>query len=320
MPVYAPTGADCNNIVWDVTGTTTPQVPIIDLGAGTYGGEEGGLYANGSNTMPSDHDSYGVGLADAIQPLDSNGNPSSTGKYGLISIGLSATQQPFIEFQSMAQADPSLNKALVVVNGAQGGATAKQMADLTSKYWSTILNSIIPSSGLTTKQIVAAYVNDVDGGPTGTFPSDMTLLQSQLETIANNLYTEFPNIKIAYYSSFTYAGYSDGVADLSPEPYAYEAGFAVKNAIQDQLNGNTNLNFNPALGPVVAPWMAWGPYLWANGLTPRSDGLTWDCPDFKPDGTHGSVTIGRPKIAGMLMQFLKATDTSAPWFLAPATK
>jgi hypothetical protein len=220
----------------------------------------------------------------------------------------------------MAKADPSVNSNLVIVNGAQGGATAKQMADLTSKYWSTILNSIIPSAGITTKQIVAAWVNDVDGGPSGSFPSDMNLLQSQLETIANNLYTEFPNIKIAYYSSFSYAGYSDGVANLNPEPYAYESGFAVKNVIQDQLNGNTNLNYNPNNGPVVAPWLAWGPYYWANGLTPRSDGLTWDCPDFKFDGTHASIDIGRPKISGILLNFLKTTDTSTPWFNAPAAK
>jgi hypothetical protein len=36
---------------------------------------------------PSAQDSYGVGLAYGIQPLDSNGNPSPTGKYVLLAVG-----------------------------------------------------------------------------------------------------------------------------------------------------------------------------------------------------------------------------------------
>lgn len=61
--------------------------------------------------------------------------------------------------------------------------------------------------------------------------------------------------------------------------------------------------------------LLWGPYLWADGLTPRADGLTWACADFRDDGTHPSES-GRAKVAGMLMGFFAGDATSASWFLA----
>jgi hypothetical protein len=70
------TGSACKNISFDVVGTSTPITPLTDLGTGTYGGEEGGLYPSGSNVRPSSQDSFGKGLAANVQPLDSNGNPS----------------------------------------------------------------------------------------------------------------------------------------------------------------------------------------------------------------------------------------------------
>jgi hypothetical protein len=68
---------------------------------------------------------------------------------------------------------------------------------------------------------------------------------------------------------------------LNPEPYAYDSGLAVKWLIEAQIrqmqtpDGHIddragNLNYH-----TVAPWLAWGPYLWADGLNPRSDGLVW---------------------------------------------
>ena len=318
LPVFAATGSECNNISFNASDGSGPLVPINDLGLGYYlGAEEGGLYANGSNVRPADHDSSGVSMAQQIQPLDSNGNPSSTGKEVFISIGQSVAQQPFINFINLANVDPTRNPNLVIVNGATGGATAADLAKSNNNFWNVIMNDYLPNAGVTAQQVQVAWVNDVNGGPSGTFPSDMTTLQSDFESIAQNLYSKFPNIKLAYYSSINYTGYSNGLKNLSNEPWSYEAGFAVKNAIQDQINGNANLNFNPANGPVVAPWIDWGPYYWANGLLARSDGLEWTCPDLTADGTHPSSPVGRNKIATQLLNFLKFDDTATIWFLAP---
>jgi hypothetical protein len=266
---------------------------------------------------PASHDSDGVTFAKAIQPLDANGNPSPTGKYVLLTLGESTALDEFGQFYPLAQNDPAKNAALVFVDGAQGGATPNQMLSTTSPYWNTILNNYLPDQGVTAKQVVAVWVEDSNGIATGSFPSDMTGMQGNYETMMNNLHTLFPNLTLVYFSSRIYAGYSNGVATINPEPYAFESGFAVKWAIQDQLNGATNLNYNPNLGPVMAPWMSWGPYYWANGLLARSDGFVWTCQDLQKDGTHPSSPSGDLKVAGQILSFFKTDDTTTPWFLHP---
>jgi hypothetical protein len=91
----------------------------------------------------------------------------------------------------------------------------------------------------------------------------------------------------------------------------------VKNTIQHQISGDPNMNFNPANGTVKAPWIAWSPYYWANGMIPRSDGLVWSCQDLDVDGTHPSNPVGRIKVSTQLLNFLKTDDTASKWFLAP---
>lgn len=315
LPVGAATGSACNNV--EIKDNGNPLVPLTDLGTGTYMGYEGGLYANGSNVDDAAHDSYGVGLAAGIQPLDANGNPSPTGKYALITVGQSNTQGVSYEFQAIAAADPSVNRSLVIVNGASGGASGGNLEDPNNYYWTIMTNNYLPNAGVTAKQVVAAWVNDVDAQGN---PPTIARLQSELEYMTQNLLLKFPNIKIAYFSSVNYTGYSNGVINLYHEPDAYQAGFAVKLAIQDQLNGNTNLNFNPALGAVVAPWMAWGAYYWVDGLNTRSDGLAWSCQDSLSDGTHPSDPAGRVKASTTLLNFFKTDHTATPWFLAPVAR
>jgi hypothetical protein len=312
------TGAACNNISFNVTGTSTPIVALNDLGTGTYQGYEGGLYPGGSNVRPLNHDLDGFVFAQGIVPLNSSGVYDPNGKYVLLGLGESTTLDEFGAFIPLAKYDPQTNSHLVIVNGAQGGATPSLFAVLSSSDWTTILQNYLPDQGVTAQQVVAAWIEDTNAITSGTFPKDISNMQGSYETMMNNLLTLFPNIKLVYFSSRIYGGYSNGVAKIDPEPYAYEAGFAVKNVIADQLNGKPSLNYNAALGPVEAPWMAWGPYYWADGLLARSDGGVWTCPDMQKDGTHPASPAGDLKVAGQLINFFKNDDTTESWFLQPS--
>ena len=316
LQVLGPTGSNCNNITWITGQTKLPGVPLNDLGTGTYIGKQGGLYPGGSNVRPAAHDSDGVAIAAGIQPLDANGNVDPVnGKIGILSIGMSDTFDVFLTFMADANASPSKNPAVTFVPGAQPRASATMFADPNNAVWNPIMQNFLPQSGLTANQVVIGWVND-GNTTTGTFPSNMQQTQANLESIARNLYTKFPNIKLAYYGSRFYAGYSNGtVSPANPEPYAYQTGFAVKWTIQDQLNGVASMNYNAANGPVVAPWVDWGLYDWANGLLARSDGLVWTCQDLESDGTHPSQSFGREKDSNMLLNFFKTDDTTTPWFL-----
>jgi len=316
FPVMAPSGAKCSNITRYLPKTSIPVVAVNDLGTGTYLGSEGGLYPNGSNVRPASHDAAGVAIAQGIQPLDANGSPDLiNGKMGLISIGMSATFNTWNTFVPDANAEPSRNPHVVFVEGAQPLGSAVDFANPSSPFWNPIFQNFLPNAGLTANQVVAAWIMNVDPRPTGTFPTDMAALQGEYESIAQNLHTKFPNLKLAYFTSKFYDAYSNGVSGSNPEPYAYESGFAVKWAIQDQINGNANLNYDPANGPVMAPWMAWGPYDWTNGLLGRSDGLVWSCHDVTFDGVHPSKT-GSEAESNFLLNFLKSDTTATPWFLA----
>ena len=316
LSIARPTKANCNEIIFDVAKTSTPLTALTDLGTGTYLGQEGGLYPNGSNVRPSSHDADGVTFANAIQTLDSNGNPSPTGKYVLLSIGHSETREEFTQFAADASVDPSSNSNLVIVNGAMDTVTTKSWKDPTNGAWNSVFNYFLPQAGVTANQVVAVWVKSVDNRPTGTFPSDLSTLQADLESLAQTLHTLFPHLTLAYFSSRLYGGYANGLGlNNYYEPQAYESAFAIKWAVQDQINGNANLNYNPALGPVMAPWMSWGPYDWANGLLARSDGLVWTCQQLVNDGVHPSNPLGRENGANVMLEFFKTDDTTTPWFL-----
>jgi hypothetical protein len=323
LPVTKPNGAMCNNITTNIARTVTPITPLNDLGTGTYLGAQGGLYPNGTNLRPASFDAAGVAIAQSIQPLDGNGNPDPNGKYAIISIGESNTSDTYRQFMADANADPSKNSHLVIVRGAQPRAGAAKFADLNNPVWNSIFQYYLPQAGVTSNQVVAAWVESVDriSGKQPAFPQDMTALQSEYESIARNLHSKFPNIKLVYYTSKFYDGYATGLKDsIYPEPFGFESGFAVKWAIADQINGNANLNWDANIGPVMAPWMSWAAYEWANGLNARSDGLTWSCQDVTSDGVHPSPMHGREKDANILLNFFKTDTTTIPWFLAPSAK
>lgn len=302
------------------SNTSVGFEPLTELGTGTYNGAQGGLYPGGSNSLPDGHRNEGIARAEGIEPLNSSGNPSSTGKYVLLSIGMSNTDAEFRGFQQIADADPDKDPSLVIVNGAQGGIEAKEWADSGHIAW-TKVDERLAEAGVTGKQVAVVWLkmaNKASSDQTGPFPAFPEELRANSETVAQILHDRFPNLQLAYYSSRIYGGYAATDA-LNSEPFAYEAGFATKWLVEDQLDGDPDLNFDPSEGAVNSPWIAWGPYMWADGLIPRSDGLVWECSDFGVDGIHPSED-GVAKVAALLLDFFKSSKTASPWFCSGACK
>ncbi|MCI0428155.1 MAG: hypothetical protein L0Z46_09090 [Nitrospiraceae bacterium] len=286
-------------------------IPLTDLGQKQYRGEQGGLYPGGHNSPPAKHLQGGLKLAGEIKPRDREGAVSKDGKIVFISIGMSNTTNSFSVFVKHAAADSELNPQLVVVDCAQGGRSADATADPKAAYWRIAVERL-EKAGVTRNQVQAAWVKQAVPQPFRTFPEEPRLIQGYLKETVQNLARFFPHLKIVYLSSRTYGGYARST--LNPEPHAYEGGFAVKWLIASQIADDPELNYDPAKGPVRSPWLAWGPYLWSDGLKGRSDGLTYAASDFNSDGTHPSQQ-GREKVSRQLLSFLKRDQTSRPWFV-----
>jgi uncharacterized repeat protein (TIGR01451 family) len=294
----------------DCSQTSVGLRPINDLGTASYLGAQGGLYPGGANAIPPAHLSAGQQLADRVEPLGPSGQPDPGGRIVLLSIGISNASQEFQRFSHLAASDPLRRSAVLPVNGAQGGATARMWADPTHQAWD-LVDERLSAAGVTRAQVQVVWLKATNQG-SGEWPRWTEVLKRDLGNVARILRDRFPNLLLVYLSSRAYGGYS--TAPLSPEPAAYQSGFAVKWLIQDQISGDPQLNFDPSAGPVEAPWLAWGPYLWADGLRPRSDGLIWVCSDFEADGTHASAA-GEEKVAEFLLSFLHDDFTARSWYL-----
>jgi hypothetical protein len=295
--------------------TSVGFTPLVDLGAGTYQGFQGGLYPGGVNARPIAHEVAGLAQAAQVVPRDAAGAPDmANGKIGFISIGMSNCVIHFNGFMSAAASDTSKSPRVVLANCAEGGQTAAILASPSASYWTTWVPGKLSAAGLSAAQVQVVWFLEADAQPSLPFPQDALTLQSEFTTIMGILRASYPNARVLYTASRIYAGYA--TTTLNPEPWAYQQGFANKWLVEDQINGDPALNFDPNLGAVVSPWLAWGPYMWADGLTPRSDGLTWVCPDdFNPDGTHPS-TQGAAKNAAYLLDFMHNDSTAQSWYLA----
>lgn len=294
-------------------GWQTGLIPLTALGAGTYQGYPGGLYPGTSNTRPPAHAAAGISIANAIAPLDTFGNRDPNGRIVFISIGMSNATQEFSAFVGLANSDTYKDPKVRVIDCARGGQTASLIKNPAAAYWDTV-RTRLRGLGASPAQVQVAWIKEANAGPTTGFPAATTTLMRDLGSVVRVLKDHFPNLRIAYLSSRIYAGYA--TTTLNPEPYAYESGFAVKWLIEGQIAGEDSLNHDPGQGAVEAPWLSWGPYLWADGLNPRpEDGLTWVCSDFGTDGTHPATT-GRLKVADMLYEFMHADPTAQPWYLS----
>jgi hypothetical protein len=294
VPIAAAKGAPAGEArtAADCTITSTGLVPLTDLsGNRTYRGHRGGLYPGGVNRPPRGYLNLGLAAAKRVRPID--------GQVVLLSIGMSNATQEFVPFIRLAEQDPDLSATLTLVDGAMGGWDARRIARPAAGYWRAV-DRRLQAAGTSPSAVQAVWLKTAISGEDRTFPEDARALQAQLRAIVRILPQRFPNLRLIYVSSRTYAGYA--ITPLNPEPAAYDSGFAVRWLIQDRM-----------LERFRGPWIGWGPYLWTDGEKGRLDGLTWTCPDVKQDGMHPSPA-GSAKVSRALLRFFKTDPTSKGWF------
>jgi hypothetical protein len=270
-------------------------IPLNDLGAGTYQGKPGGLYPGGQNVPPVAYLNAGKAKAAAVQPIN--------GKIVVLSQAFSNPYQEFPQFQAQAASDPAVNPAVVTINGASGGGDAWAWQNPTNEVWARA-DEELAAQGLSRADVQVIWFKTVRiGSPAEVlFPTDATQLQQYTRTWVANMEAAYPNLKLSYISTKTYAG--NAQVGYSTEPRAYQGGFAAKWLIEERINGTVT-------GPAH---LAWGPYLWADGTKPRSDGLTWPCNEFDKDGVHPGPAM-EAKVGTILLNFFKTVPTTKTWFL-----
>src|SRR5207248_428869 len=132
-------------------------------------------------------------------------------------------------FLRLAESDPRKGPRLALVDGAQGGMAAAQIVNPDAgtglRYWSEV-DRRLKSAGVTREQVQAARVKQADIAPSQPFPKHAQILQEELVRIVPLLHQRFPTRNLVSLSGRIYAGYARW--RLTPEPFAYESGFAVK--------------------------------------------------------------------------------------------
>lgn len=298
-------------------GNTTGLVPLPDLGETAYLGFPGGLYPGGSNELPPAHLADALGQAALVVPRDAAGAPDAErGLIGFVAIGMSSLCHKWGRFEYLEDAAPDRHPRAVLVNGANGGSAADKIRNPGDPYWNVLLDRVA-KAGLSNAQVQVAWFEEAYQNPPSNFPQHALDLVDDMTTIVGIARGHFPNLRLLYVSCRSYGNY----AIPAIEPVSYENGFANKWLIENQIVGDPLLNWDPARGPVLAPLLVWGPYLWADGLNPNgtgnSAGLSWCACDYEQCFDRHLDEVGEEKVWQLMHDQLRAEPLGRAWYVRP---
>jgi len=316
----------------------TYPVPLTDIKANKYLLYQGGLYPDGSNTIPPDHAAEGRRRSTLIQPRTLGGSVNPDGRIVVLSVGFDNVAEEFCSvngvrpcntwsFTGIAEADARFNAARVsLVTGAVVGAYAETWDSPTDVNYNRVRDQVLAPLGLSEQQVQVVWMKMATARPALQLPgftSDAFALAELTANAVRALRVRYPNLQMVFISSRIYGGFARIAAHT--EPFAFEAGYATKWVVETQIRqmrGEAAPHSVPTGDlkyPASAPWIAWGPYLWSGMINnKRSDGLFYEAADFEADGFHPALGA-ESKVAGMLMEFFETTPQTKCWFFVGQT-
>ena len=317
----------------------TGRPPLTDVGPDGYLGYDGGLFPAASNTDNPHHAAAGAAIARSIVPLGPDGAADPVnGKIVYTYVGISLTYlvwsgsqdnpntdiyAPTENFNYRALHLPNINPRLRLPYAIKANNGLYNWTDRNNPFWPDMITALA-QQGITPAQVQVLWAftpgNGAGPGPDGnSLPRNAKLQRDGTVRMLHAILQYFPNTKIVYLSSKHFAWSTNPDGSLVWEPFSHDSAWGIKWAIEQQINGDPALNYDPAKGAVTSPWITWGPYFWTDAGKPRAcDGLTWTCPDdvyvLNSDFSHQSPA-GVYLQAGLLLNQMMNDPSATPWFL-----
>jgi hypothetical protein len=275
---------------------TSIGMPPLDSGPGLYG--------NGQNLPP--HLARGIAAAGEVVSRLMDGTPAERGGKVVVAGvgGMSNSFQIFDKMIYLYRQVYGRGRRLTFANLNKATFDARRIAVTDpALYWDGEggVMQKLAKRNISPLQVQVLWIYNVVRLQTKPFPADADELEVYLEIILNESLRRFPNTKQIFLSSSNYFGYALPGAPSS-EPHAWGEAYGVQSLILNRVNDES------------LPYIAWGPYFWADGLIPRpSDGLIWKCEDYvEKDRVHPSES-GKLKLGRMLLNFFE-TNQATRWF------
>jgi hypothetical protein len=221
---------------------------------------------------------------------------ATDGKIVIIAISMSNGRIEFNRFIELYEGHQDVSTEVQLVNCAKGGNALERWLDPAQydNLWTDCKN-LIQAAGHQLDQVKVVWAKDANQFPDGTtLPSDAADyhdLVVNISSISQMIASEFPSVQAVFHSSRIYGGYN-ARADRG-EPLSYEGGLAVNEVLRRYKDGTLT----------ETPWLGWGPYIWADGITPNGAGILWEEGDYQPDRIHPNQN-GSTKVADALHDHL----------------
>ncbi len=297
------------------------RLSVSDMTNSTWNGVRGGLYPEGRNVPPPNNMSAYESTISTIVPRSLDGAVDHVdGKIVMIGVGASNPRTEFNAFVAFAMADPMRSTNIVFANTCVGGQGVQKMNQTSDSYWKNA-EKVVDSLHCSNAQVQVAWVETDNTQDTDTaFPGAAEGLADQLFTLCSTMRSFYPNLKVIYFSSRSYAGYIDPATALAGKgllsPRDHLNGWAIKFLIERQINGTPGYRFSED-SPEL-PALMWCTDNWADGTTPRLDGHFWHCDDFSGDGLHLSP-LGEEKSGARIHTFFSTDPLAQRWFHTAST-
>ena len=250
------------------------NIPLNDPDEFVFEGLNSGLFPWGNTLINNQYNTDYINVCKSLGDLSLIENPEEKEPIVILTLGPSNPHKIFEGIKYAQMEDPGFGENIRYVNGAIGGIDFNDILNPAGPYW-TQVDSTLQSQNISASQVQVIFCIEDD-----LLNQDTTILRAyQLKENYINLLEEirskFPNCILFLAGDKGYNNYSS--EERFAEPKGYLNGWAIKLLLEDYINGYM----------ADYPFIYWLDYYWANGITPRWDGLTYALSDFNaPDYIH----------------------------------